>query len=166
MLEPCEGKPSCTVLRGERGRNPSDLLDKEIHTAVLMTYMEERIGEIEIANNLKGFQRLTAYVEKCQKKCQQEVTLMYGLEDVTHFGRNLAIYLLEKSHIVKEVNSALSYMERMSYPTMRKNDTWDAQCVCAVLMRRYEILPDADPKDCARRSHLKRVGTAQLNYNY
>jgi len=33
-----------------------------------MTYMEERIGEIEIQNNLKGFQRLTAYVEKCQKK--------------------------------------------------------------------------------------------------
>ena len=140
---------------------------KETHTAVLMTYMEERIGEIEIQNNLKGFQRLTAYVEKCQKKEQHEkLTPLYGLEDVTHFGRNLAIYLLEKSHIVKEVNSALSYMERMSYPTMRKNDTWDAQCVCAVLMRRYEILPDADPKDCARRSHLKRVGTAQLNYNY
>jgi len=121
---------------------------KETHTAVLMTYMEERIGEIEIQNNLKGFQRLTAYVGKCQKKQQnEELTPLYGLEDVTHFGRNLAIYLLEKEYIVKEVNSALSYMERMSYPTMRKNDTWDAQCVCAVLMRRYEILPDADPKD-------------------
>ena len=30
---------------------------------------------------------------------------------------------------------------------MKKNDTRDAQCVCAVLMRRYEILPDADSKD-------------------
>jgi len=110
--------------------------------------MEERIGEIEIQNNLKGFQRLTAYVEKCQKKLLNEkLTPLYGLEDVTHFGRNLAIYLLEKEHIVKEVNSALSYMERMSYPTVKKNDTWDAQCVCVVLMRRYEILPDADPKD-------------------
>jgi len=121
---------------------------KETHTAVLMTYMEERIEEIEIQNNLKGFQRLTAYVEKCQKKLLNEkLTPLYGLEDVTHFGRNLSIYLLEKEHIVKEVNSALSYMERMSYPTMKKNDMWDAQCVCAVLMRRYEILPDADPKD-------------------
>lgn len=27
-LEPCEGKLSCTVLRGERGSNPSDLLDQ------------------------------------------------------------------------------------------------------------------------------------------
>jgi len=121
---------------------------KETHTAVLMTYMEERIGDIEIQNNLKGFQRLTAYVEKCQKKQQnEELTPLYGLEDVTRFGRNLAIYLLEKEYIVKEVNSALSYIERMNYPTMKKNDTWDAQCVCAVLMRRYEILPDADPKD-------------------
>ena len=30
---------------------------------------------------------------------------------------------------------------------MKKNDIWDAQCVCAVLIRRYEILPDAEPKD-------------------
>lgn len=121
---------------------------KETHTAVLMTYMEERIGEIEIQNNLKGFQRLTAYVEKCQKKFKDEtLTPLYGLEDTTHFGRNLAIHLLEKDCIVKEVNSALSYMERMSYPTTKKNDTWDAQCVCAVLMRRYEILPDANPQD-------------------
>lgn len=121
---------------------------KETHTAVIMTYMEEQIGAIEISNNLKGFQRLVTYVEKCKAKCQgKELELMYGLEDVTHFGRNLAIYLLEKEHIVKEVNSALSYMERMSYPTMRKNDTWDAQCVCAVLMRKYEKLPDANPQD-------------------
>ena len=141
-------------IRQENMRKKTDYLyigmdvHKETHTAVLMTYMEERVGEIEIQNNLRGFQRLTTCVEKCQKKKQHEkLTPLYGLEDVTHFGRNLAIYLLEKSHIVKEVNSALSYMERMSYPTMKKNDTWDAQCVCAVLMRRYEILPDADPKD-------------------
>jgi len=39
---------------------------KETHTAVLMTYMEER-GEIEIQNNLKGFQRLTTYVENAKR---------------------------------------------------------------------------------------------------
>ncbi len=27
MLEPCEGKLSCTVLRGEGGSNTADLLD-------------------------------------------------------------------------------------------------------------------------------------------
>ena len=118
-------------------------IHKETHTAVLMNYMEERIGEVQIENNLNGFKKLYAYVEKHKKT----LIPMYGLEDVTHYGRNLAIYLLEKDHIVKEVNSALSYMERMSYATVKKNDTWDAQCVCAVLMRRYEQLPNANPQD-------------------
>ena len=30
MLEPCEGKLSCTVLRGEGGSNTADLLDQLI----------------------------------------------------------------------------------------------------------------------------------------
>lgn len=94
-------------------------IHKETHTAVLMTYMEEHIGEIQIENNLKGFERLHAYVEKTK----QQYTPMYGLEEVSHYGRNLAIYLLDRNHVVKEVNSALSYMERMSYPTTKKNDT-------------------------------------------
>ena len=29
MLEPCEGKLSCTVLRGESGSNTADLLDQQ-----------------------------------------------------------------------------------------------------------------------------------------
>lgn len=92
---------------------------------------------------MNGFKHLYAYVEKRKGN----LVPMYGLEDVTHYGRNLVIYLLEKTHIVKEVNSALSYMERMSYATVKKNDIWDAQCVCAVLMRRYEQLPNANPQD-------------------
>jgi len=155
---------------------------KEIHTAVIMTYMEEYIGEIEISNNLKGFQRLTAYVEKCRaKKDLKNLIPLYGLEDVTHYGRNLAIYLLDQEHTVKEVNSALSYMERTSYPSVKKNDMWDARCVCAVLMRRYERLPDADPKDyywimkqlVHRRNALVRTKSAllqqfheQIQYDY
>lgn len=118
-------------------------IHKETHTAVLMTYMEERIGEIQIENNRNGFKRLHAYVERCK----QAYTPMYGLEDVTHYGRNLAIFLLEKEHIVKEVNSALSFMERKSFPTTKKSDTWDAQCISAVLMRRFQTLPDANPQD-------------------
>ena len=118
-------------------------IHKETHTAVLMNYMEERIGEIKINNNISGFKRLFAYVTKLSK----ELTPIYGLEDVTHYGRNLTIQLLEQDCVVKEVNSALSYMERMSYATTKKNDTWDAQCICSVLIRRHEILPDAKPQD-------------------
>ncbi len=155
---------------------------KETHTAVLMTYMEEKVGTIEIENNIRGFQRLLAYVEKCQSVSEEKtLTPMFGLEDVSHFGRNLACYLLEKEYTVKEVNSALSYLERMSYPTMKKNDTWDAQCVCAVLMRRFENLPNADPQDyywtmkqlVHRRNALVRTKSAllqqfhdQIQYDY
>lgn len=32
MLEPCEGKPSCTVLRGEGGSNTADLLDSLVES--------------------------------------------------------------------------------------------------------------------------------------
>ena len=118
-------------------------IHKNTHTAVLLNYMEEQIGKIEIRNNITGYKRLYEFVEKKRK----ELTPMYGLEDVTHFGRNLAIFLHDKGCIVKEVNSALSYMERMSYATTKKNDIWDAQCICAVLIRRQEILPEANPQD-------------------
>lgn len=118
-------------------------IHKETHTAVLLDCMEEKIGEIKITNNITGFKRLSAYVEKHKK----DLTPIYGLEDVSHYGRSLTIYLLEKEYTVKEVNSALSYMERMSFATTKKNDSWDAKCITSVLIRRYETLPDADPQD-------------------
>lgn len=141
-------------------------IHKESHTAVLMNYLEEPIGKIKIRNNISGFKRLYAYVQKYKEK----LTPMFGLEDVTHYGRSLAIYLLEKDDVVKEVNSALSYMERMSYATTKKNDTWDAQCICSVLIRRQELLPDANPQDyywtmkhlVNRRNALVKANTALL----
>ena len=72
-------------------------IHKEPHTAVLMNYMEEPIGEIQIENNLKGFERLYAYVEKWK----QQYTPMYGLEDVSHYGRNLA-YVFRKTGVKYE----------------------------------------------------------------
>ncbi|OEG16035.1 hypothetical protein BCR23_07765 [Enterococcus quebecensis] len=38
-------------------------------------------------------------------------------------------------------------MERMSYASTKKNDSWDAQCISAILMRRSHLLPDATPQD-------------------
>jgi len=118
-------------------------IHKETHTAVLMTYMEERLGKIKITNNIAGYRRLKAYVEKIQGNRIP----IYGLEDVSHYGRDLAVYLLDQEYIVKEVNSALSCMERNSYATVKKNDEWDARCICSVLSRRSDSLPDANPQD-------------------
>ena len=39
MLEPYEGKLSCTVLRGERGQKPSDLPDATYYFARLQTWV-------------------------------------------------------------------------------------------------------------------------------
>lgn len=118
-------------------------IHKETHTAVLLNYLEEKLGEVKITNNLQGFHKLEKYVTKQQGK----LIPIFGLEDVTHYGRNLSIFLLDRDYPVKEVNPSLSYMERMSYASTRKNDTWDAQCISSVLMRRFHLLPDANPQD-------------------
>ena len=118
-------------------------IHKETHTAVLLNYLEEKLGEVKITNNLQGFHKLEKYVTKQQG----ELIPIFGLEDVTHYGRNLSIFLLDRDYSVKEVNPSLSYMERMSYASTRKNDTWDAQCISSVLMRRSHLLPDANPQD-------------------
>ncbi|MGM0219152.1 IS110 family transposase [Enterococcus sp. AZ126] len=118
-------------------------IHKETHTAVLLNYLEEKLGEIKIKNTLQGFHKLEDYVNK-QKG---ELIPIFGLEDVTHYGRNLSIFLLDRDYPVKEVNPSLSYMERMSYASTRKNDSWDAQCISAVLMRRSHLLPEANPQD-------------------
>ena len=82
--------------------------------------------------------------------------------------------------IVKEVNSALSFMERMSYPTTKKSDDWDAKCIASVLLRKLDTLPKANPQDLywtikmmvnRRDSIVKAVTTLtnqlheNLNYN-
>ncbi|WP_017352621.1 transposase [Clostridium sp. ZBS18] len=83
--------------------------------------------------------------------------------------------------VVKEVNSALSYMERMSYPTTQKSDDWDARCIASVLLRKLDTLPDANPQDLywtikmmvnRRNSIVKSITNLtnqlheNLNYNY
>ncbi|MEG1285270.1 MAG: transposase [Romboutsia sp.] len=62
-------------------------------------------------------------------------------------GRSLAVFLKENGYIVKEVNPSYSSSERKNYPTTKKNDTWDAQCIANVLMRKVDDLPDANPSD-------------------
>ncbi|MFD2386250.1 IS110 family transposase [Enterococcus rivorum] len=41
-------------------------IHKDTHTAVLMNYLEEKLGEITITNTLQGFRKLENYVVKQQ----------------------------------------------------------------------------------------------------
>ncbi|URZ03826.1 IS110 family RNA-guided transposase [Clostridium felsineum] len=152
-------------------------LHKDTHTAVIIDCWDEKIDSITIENKPSDFTHLMNKVNKIAGK----LTPVYGLEDVHGYGRSLAVFLIEKGMIVKEVNSALSFMERMSYPTTKKSDDWDAKCIASVLLRKLDTLPDANPQDLywtikmmvnRRDAIVKSITTLtnqlheQLNYNY
>ena len=152
-------------------------LHKDTHTAVIIDCWEEKLGSITIENKPSDFTRLMNKVNKVAGN----LTPVYGLEDVHGYGRSLAVFLIEKGMIVKEVNSALSYMERMSYPTTQKSDDWDAKCIASVLLRKLDTLPNANPQDLywtikmmvnRRDAIVKSITTLtnqlheNLNYNY
>ena len=152
-------------------------LHKDTHTAVIIDCWDEKLDSITIENKPSDFTRLMNKVKKIAGK----LTPVYGLEDVHGYGRSLAVFLIERGMIVKEVNSALSFMERMSYPTTKKSDDWDAKCIASVLLRKLDTLPNANPQDLywtikmmanRRDSMVKTVTTLtnqlheNLNYNY
>lgn len=152
-------------------------LHKDTHTAVIIDCWDEKIDSITIENKPSDFTRLMNKVNKIAGK----LIPVYGLEDVHGYGRSLAVFLIERGMIVKEVNSALSYMERMSYPTTQKSDDWDARCIASVLLRKLDTLPDANPQDLywtikmmvnRRNSIVKSITNLtnqlheNLNYNY
>ncbi|WP_139488125.1 IS110 family transposase [Brevibacillus dissolubilis] len=153
-------------------------LHKRTHTAVIVNCWHEKLGEIQFDNSPSAFRNLIKEVKKYQTK---GLTPVFGLEDVGGYGRSLAIFLLEEGHIVKEVNTALSYAERRSYPTTQKSDSWDAECLARILVNKLDTLPDANPHDLywaigqlvTRRTGLVKALTAlknqlhaQLSYHY
>lgn len=153
-------------------------LHKAHHTAVIINCWNERLGKIQIENKPSAFDDLIKCVNSYTKKGS---TPIYGLEDTGGNGRSLAIHLIEKNQMVKEVNSALSYNERMSHAITQKSDDWDAYCIAKVLLARLDELPDANPQDIywtigqlvARRnaivkhaSSLKNQLHQQLSYHY
>lgn len=119
-------------------------LHKEHHTAVIIDCWNQKLGELKFDNKPSAFPSLEKYVKKLNKKGKQVV---YGLEDVGGFGRALAVYLVEKGHIVKEVNAKLANARRKSHTTVVKSDVWDAECVARVLRDELSNLPDAKPID-------------------
>ncbi|UFJ40493.1 transposase [Brevibacillus humidisoli] len=153
-------------------------LHKAHHTAVIIDCWNTKLGDIQIENKPSAFAELMKFVKKF---CKKGITPVYGLEDTGGNGRALAVHLVDKKQIVKEVNSALSYSERKSNATTQKSDSWDAFCIAKVLLARLDELPDANPQDIywtigqlvARRTaivkhaaSLKNQLHQQLSYHY
>lgn len=126
-------------------------LHKVTHTAVLLDCWNEKLDEITFNNIPSEFIKLEKMVKKYCKKLSKEkgiaIEPVYGLEDAYGYGRSLALYLLERKFIVKDVNPSLSNLYRRSAPTTKKNDCYDAQGVATILINMLDTLPNAKPLD-------------------
>ena len=70
----------------------------------------------------------------------EEKTDVYGLENAYGHGRSLAVWILEKGCIVKDVNTALSYAQRKSVPMYRERDRYDAEALVLINKLDYNKL--------------------------
>ena len=104
----------------------------------------EKLGEITFENKPSEFHKLT---RKVSRFLTEEKTAAYGLENAYGDGHALAVWLIEKGCMVKDVNTALSYAQRKSVPKYQKNDSYDAEAVALVLINMLDKLPDAVPAD-------------------
>ncbi|WP_088265348.1 IS110 family RNA-guided transposase [Bacillus mycoides] len=153
-------------------------LHKEQHTAVIINCWQEKLGEIQFENKPSAFSKFLLEVETY---VSAGVSVVFGLEDVGGYGRALAKYLVDHEQVVKEVNPALSFLERKSHVTTQKSDSWDAECVARILINKLNQLPDAKPNDLfwsiqqlvSRRNALVKAQSAlknqlhiQLNHHY
>lgn len=77
-------------------------LHKEQHMAVIMDCFNEKLGEITFQNKPSKFGKLIA---KCKKYCTNGKGIVFALENSYGYGT----WLIERGHIVKDVNPALSY---------------------------------------------------------
>ncbi len=120
-------------------------LHKETHTAVLVNCWNEKLDVIVIENKPSEFNKLAKKVDRTALKLG--LSPIYGLENAYGYGRSLAVWLIEKGYVVKDVNPSLAYDQRKSAPMMKKNDEHDAYCVATVLINQLHTLPDAKPED-------------------
>jgi len=117
---------------------------KWTHTAVVINCFAEKLGEVTIQNRPAEFE---GFLKDIKVYTKRGVTPVFGLEDTTSSGRELASFLLAKKTIVKQVASSLTWSERKNQSITHKTDSYDALCIARVLLSKYDELPAADPRD-------------------
>ena len=120
-------------------------LHKEPHTAVILDCFNVKLDEITFANIPAEYPRL---VRKVKKYCCDGKTPVYGLENAYGYGRPLAVWLIDRKCIVKDVNTAISNRQAKHRGAMyRKSDSDDAQAIALAAINMLDTLPDACPND-------------------
>ncbi len=144
-------------------------LHKEQHTAVILTSHNEKLGEITFGNVPAEYPKL---IKKVQKFCTDEKIPVFGLENAYGYGRPLAVWLLDKGYIVKDVNTAISTRQAKHRGAMyRKSDSDDAEAIALATINLLHKLPDACPNNAywslaqmvRRRDNIMRQRTRAVN---
>jgi len=117
---------------------------KDTHTAVFLDCFFEKLGEITFNNRPSQFGDFLSDADKLR---QDGTTLLFGLEDVSKYGRTLTTFLREKEQKVKHVNPLLVSRERRLQSIPQKSDSVDAECAARVLLSKFSELPDAEPEE-------------------
>ena len=113
---------------------------KDTHTAVFLNCFFEKLGELTFDNTACKFDVFLAQAEVYK---QEGTTFIFGLEDISSFGRALTVFLLNHNHHVKHVNSYLVARERKNQTITQKTDAVDAECAARVLISKFDTLPTA-----------------------
>jgi len=115
-------------------------LHKETHTAVILDCWNNKLGEITFANTPAEFPKL---VRKVMKYCIENKEAVYGLENAYGYGRSLAVWLIAKGFIVKDVNTSLAHRQAKCRAMYKKSDSDDAQAIALATINMLDSLPDA-----------------------
>ncbi|KRF27645.1 IS110 family transposase [Paenibacillus sp. Soil787] len=118
---------------------------KRQHTAVGLDFFRQKVCEVTFENKPSVYPKMVNEIRKYANA--KGLTIIFGLEDTTNYGRNLTVYLIDEGFTVREVGSKLSSAKRKSHNTVRKSDSWDAECIAAVLIEEFDRLPIAKPVD-------------------
>jgi len=138
---------------------------KATHTAVFLNCFFEKAGEISFRNAPGEF---PGFLKEAEKIKAEGTTLVFGMEDVSAYGRPLADFLSKRGYLVKHVNANLVAQERKNESLTRKTDSVDAQSAARVLLSKFDKLPNAGPQDkiwmlkslVARRQFMMKSKTA------
>ena len=117
---------------------------KDTHTAVFLDCFFEKLGEITFPNLPSEF---GMFLSKAEEYKLDGTEFLFGLEDVSAYGRTLAVFLMNHHQQVKHVNALLVARERKNQNVVEKTDSIDAQCAARVLLSKFHELPNADIQD-------------------
>jgi len=117
---------------------------KDTHTAVFLDCFFEKLGEITFENLPSTFDVFLANAEKFQ---MEGTVFLFGLEDVSVYGRSLVAFLTANDQHVRHVNSLLVAYERKNQNITQKTDSVDAECAARVLLSKFNSLPTAETQD-------------------